>query len=94
MLKVKISRFHLLRSGDGAINCSGSKTRQHVLMCRHDEGASNKVKSYTKKLRVPTYSNAKMRLEKVNIPKQEINRVIHILYIILDVKLDCATVTI
>ena len=31
MFKVKIRRVHLLKSGDGAINRSGHKTRQHVL---------------------------------------------------------------
>ena len=51
-LKGEIRRFPLLRSGDGAINCSGPKTRQHVLICRYGEGASNKGKSHTKEMRV------------------------------------------
>ena len=51
-LKVKIRRFHLLRSGDGAINHYGPKTRQRVFICRYGEGASNKVKSHTKEMRV------------------------------------------
>ena len=32
MLKVNMRRFHLLRSGEGAINCSRPKTKQHVLL--------------------------------------------------------------
>ena len=63
MFKVKLTRFHLLRSGDVAINRSGPKPRQHVLIhgmvCRHGEGASNTVQSHTKEVRVAMQSEAR-----------------------------------
>ena len=59
MFKVKLRRFHLLRSGDVAINRSGPKPRQHVLICRHGEGASNTLQSHTKEVRVAMQKKAR-----------------------------------
>ena len=33
MIKVKIRRFHLFRSENGAMNSSRPKTRQHIRIC-------------------------------------------------------------